>query len=368
MIKKLMSTPRSVDLEITSRCNIRCRYCYYLNNEGVEYQDLPTEKWLQFFDELGEAKVLDVCLAGGEPLVREDIFKLIGGIVKNRMRFQVLTNGILITRETAVRLRETSRCNSVQVSLDGSRAEIHESLRGKGSFQPALDAIKILKEEKIPVTVRVTVHPYNIDDLPTVAHLLLEEINIPSFSTNSASSLGTHAKYQDDILLTPVDRLRAMKVLAGLDEKYPGRILASAGPLANWKMFREMEAARKKNKPIPGRGHLVGCGCTFNNIAVRADGAFIPCVMLPQMVLGHINRDSLREIWINSSQLKSLRERRTIPLERFTECQGCEYLNLCTGNCAGGSLSLLGDANQPSPADCLRKFKKDLAAKGLSLC
>lgn len=368
MIKKVMSTPRSVDLEITSRCNIRCQYCYYLNNEGVNYLDLPLERWLQFFDELGEAKVLDVCLAGGEPLVRDDIFEIISGIVKNRMRFQILTNGCLVTRETAVRLRETKRCNSVQVSLDGSRPEIHESLRGKNSFGPALDAIKILKEEGVLVTVRVTVHSYNIDDLPAVAHLLLEEVGIPSFSTNSVSSLGTHAKYKNDILLTPVDQLRAMKVLAGLDEKYPGRISASAGPLANWKMFREMEAARKKNKPIPGRGRLVGCGCIFTRLAVRADGAFIPCVTLPQMVLGHISRDSLREVWLNSPQLNTLRERITIPLESFIECQGCEYISSCTGNCAGSSLSLLGDANRPSPADCLRKFKEDLAVEGLSLC
>jgi molybdenum cofactor biosynthesis enzyme MoaA len=64
---KVMRTPRAVDLEITSRCNARCRYCYYLNNEGVDYQDLPTKKWLAFFEELGRAKVMQVCLAGGEP-------------------------------------------------------------------------------------------------------------------------------------------------------------------------------------------------------------------------------------------------------------------------------------------------------------
>ena len=40
---KVMATPRRVDVEITSRCNLRCRYCYYFDNEDVDYRDLPTE-------------------------------------------------------------------------------------------------------------------------------------------------------------------------------------------------------------------------------------------------------------------------------------------------------------------------------------
>jgi MoaA/NifB/PqqE/SkfB family radical SAM enzyme len=49
---QIMRTPRSVDIEITSRCNLRCRYCYYFDNLEVDYRDLPTDEWLRFFDEL----------------------------------------------------------------------------------------------------------------------------------------------------------------------------------------------------------------------------------------------------------------------------------------------------------------------------
>ena len=364
---RVMPTPRSVDLEITSRCNARCKYCYYLNNEGVVYKDLPTSRWLQFFDELGRAKVMSVCLAGGEPFIRKDLFELLDGIIRNKMRFQILTNGSMVTREIARRLRATGRCSSVQVSLDGSCAAVHETMRGKGTFRPALNAIRNLLTEDVPTTVRVTVHAYNIEDLPAIARLLLEEVGLPSFSTNSISAMGTRGKYGDSLFLTAAQRLRAMKVLAALDEKYPGRIQAQAGPLAEWKGFGEMEAARSSGKPIPGRGRLVGCGCMFSSLAVRADGALTPCVALPQMVLGYIGKDSLEDVWRNSPQLNKFRRRRSIPLKRFRECRGCEYIQSCTGNCAGGALSLLGDANRPSPDACLRRFEKELAAEGLSL-
>jgi SynChlorMet cassette radical SAM/SPASM protein ScmE len=366
-VTELMSTPRTVDLEITSRCNARCLYCYYRNNEGVVYRDLPTPRWLEFFNELGRAKVMSVCIAGGEPLLREDIFDLIDGIVNNRMRFQILTNGTRVTREFARRLQKTGRCSAIQVSLDGSRAEVHELMRGKGSFAPALQAIKILMAEGLPVTARVTVHASNINNLPATAHLLLNELELRSFSTNAISALGTRAKYGKALFLTPSERLQAMKVLAILDEKYHGRIQATAGPLADWKMFGQMESARLGGSQIPGRGRLVGCGCTFSKMAVRADGAYVPCVMLPQIVLGYIGIDSLEEVWHSSVQFETLRKRITIPLESFEECVGCEYLRFCTGNCPGTALSLSKDPNRPSAETCLRKFRDALAVEGLTL-
>ncbi|HPM82052.1 MAG TPA: SynChlorMet cassette radical SAM/SPASM protein ScmE [Candidatus Anammoximicrobium sp.] len=364
---KLMPTPRTVDLELTSRCNLRCRYCYYMNNEGVAYEDMPTERWLALFEELGRAKVMDVCLSGGEALLRPDFFELLDGVVRNRMRFQLLTNGWPVTAEVARRLKATGRCNSVQVSLDGSRPEVHEALRGRGSFAPALRAIKILQAEGLPTTVRATIHAFNIEDLPALAQLLLEEIGLPSFSTNAISSLGTQAKYGDDLFLAPALRLRAMHVLAELDGRYPGRIQASAGPLAEWKMFHEMEAARRNGGTIPGRGRLTACGCIYMRLAVRADGAYIPCCMLPQMVLGYAGRDSLEEVWRNAPQFNALRERIHVPLSAFSRCRDCDYNALCTGNCPGTALSAGGDPNRPSDEGCLKLFQQALAAEGLSL-
>ena len=366
MTSKLMHTPRTVDLELTSRCNLSCRYCYYLDNQGVTYQDLPTERWLAFIRELGEAQVMSVCLSGGEALLREDIFTLIDAVVANKMRFELLSNGMALTAEVAERLKGTGRCNHVQISLDGSHAETHELMRGKGSFAPALAAIRSLQTAEVPVTVRVTVHAGNIDDLPATARLLLEELKLPSFSTNAVSSLGSNAKYGEEMFLSPAQRLRAMQVLADLDAQYPDRIEASAGPLAEWKMFHEMRQASLNDEPIAGRGHLVGCGCIFNRLAVRADGAYIPCVMLPQMVLGFIGKDLLIDVWRDAERLNGLRERTTIVLGSFEECRDCDYQLSCTGNCAGGALSLLGDANRPSPDACLRNFERDLAKEGLS--
>lgn len=366
-MNKLMPTPRSVNLELTCRCNLRCRYCYYFSNEGVHYTELSTARWLAFFDELGAAKVLTVCLSGGEALLRPDIFELIDGVVRNHMRFQLLTNGKPVTPEVAAQLKATNRCDAVQVSLDGAHPEPHEVMRGKGSFAPALAAIRTLKAAGLPVTVRATIHAHNVDELPALAALLLDEIGLPSFSTNAISSLGTHAKYGDALFLSPALRLRAMHILADLDARYPERIQATAGPLAEWKTFHAMETARQNGAVLAGRGRLTGCGCIFTRLAVRADGAYIPCVMLPQMVLGYVGKDALVEVWRSALALNTLRSRRTLTLDTFEECHDCAYRQLCTGNCPGNAYSVYTDANRPAPDGCLRSFQAALAAEGLSL-
>lgn len=363
----LIRTPRSLDLEITSRCNAACHYCYYLNNPGVAYADLPTGRWLDFFRELADCAVMRVCLMGGEPLLRDDFMALVEGIVANRMRFSVLTNGSLLTPAVAGRLRATGRCDEVQVSLDGSCADVHERSRGPGTFAPALSAIRALQAAGVPVTVRVTVHPGNVADLPHVARLLLDELDLPAFSTNAASVLGSSGKYPVGTFLAPLERLQAMRLLAELDSRYPGRIRAAAGPLADWRMFHAMEQARRDNRPIAGHGCLVGCGCVFDRLAVRADGRYVPCVMLPELVLGEIGRDGLAGIWQQAEILQAMRLRRIIPLSNFPECHDCPWLASCTGNCPGTALRLTGNLDRPCPATCLRRFQEALAAAGETL-
>ncbi len=145
----LMKTPRSVDLLITGKCNLRCKYCSYFSSGAEVDEDLATEEWLTFFEELNRAMVMDVCLQGGEPFMRPDFQELIEGIVRNGMRFSILSNGTLITDEMAQFLASTGRCDYVQVSIDGSVAETHDVCRGAGNFDRAVNGLKLLQKHGV---------------------------------------------------------------------------------------------------------------------------------------------------------------------------------------------------------------------------
>lgn len=344
-----------MDLEITNRCNLRCKYCGHFMSAGDVDDDLPTEEWLKFFEELAKCAVMSVTISGGEPFCREDLKELIDGIMRNRMRFTILSNGSLITDEMSEFLASTRRCNGIQISVDGSCSEIHDVFRGKGTFDKAINGIRILRKFGLPIAIRTTIHKQNVHDLEGIARLLLVDLGLPAFSTNSASFMGICRQNAEEIQLSIEERMLAMETLLKLNNFYNGRITANSGPLNEGKRWIMMERYRSESKERT-HGYLSGCGCVWSKLSVRADGVIVPCNQLAHIELGRINHDSLRDIWQNNTELKTLRERCNIPLSDFEYCQDCGYMDYCTGNCPALAYTILGNHNQPSPDGCFKLF------------
>jgi len=355
----VMSTPRQVDIAITGKCNLACQYCFYAD-EMVARTDLPTERWLSFFKELGRLGVMTVCLTGGEIFTRPDLFELIDSIITNRMRYSLLSNGTMITDETLKQFeigKRRQRLDSIQVSVDGSSAEVHNRSRPK-SFKRALHGLKLLKEAGYPVTVRLTVNLHNVDDLENVAHLLLDEVGLSSFSTSEAYACGATDRTEGNIILTPAQRQKAMQVLTRLSEQYDHRIQAQAGPLILAQELKTMDDMLANGQTSRlGRGTLSACGGVFSKLAVNHDGTIIPCHSLSTLVLGTVGVDSLQEIWVNHQIIKALRQRQEIPLSSLESCQDCVYQGFCTGGCPAGAVYDTGDFNTRSPMDCYRVLR-----------
>jgi len=351
----VMTTPREIKVEITSRCNLRCSYCYYFDNDAVDYHDVSTEEWLQFFEECGKANVMKIRLAGGEPFMRKDLRVLLDGIVRNHMRYSFLSNGRLINDDIAAYIAETGRCDSIQVSIDGSTSATHDSHRGAGTFEHAINGIRTLQRHNIPVEVRITIHQKNFHDIENTVRLLLDDLGLPFVGTNAATYIGSCSK---DILMSVKQREYVMETLLRLSDEYgKERITASAGPLYDARAWREMEEARASGAPAFSRGgRLTACNCHSTNLSVRADGGYVTCSWLAHEELGRINQDSLVDIWQNSAGINKLRQRHTISLEEFEDCASCDYRPYCTGNCPGMSYPLTGSTEKPSPDGCLRQY------------
>jgi SynChlorMet cassette radical SAM/SPASM protein ScmE len=351
--------PSSVTIAITGRCNLRCQYCFYAG-EMAALKDLPTERWQAFFAELGALAVQRVTLTGGEVFTRRDLFDLIDSLIANRMRYSLLTNGTLIDEKMLARFqvgKRRLRLDSIQVSIDGSCAEIHNRSR-PNSFERAVRGLRLLKEAGLPVTVRTTINRHNLHDLENVARLLLEEIGLPSFSTNEAMPMGAGCDNQGDITLSAVEKLEAMRITQRLLERYPGRLQAQAGPQAKLKMYAEMEHARQTGEKTTRwqMGYLTACGCTFSKLDILHNGTIVPCHILHQLKLGHIASDSLEEIWHTHPILEALRARRSVPMQEVAGCMGCEWASYCNGSCPGLAYELTSDLNRANPEDCYRSF------------
>jgi SynChlorMet cassette radical SAM/SPASM protein ScmE len=355
-----MRFPKSLDLSLTGRCNLRCRYCFYAD-EMAALNDMPSERWHALFIELGELGVHNVCLSGGEVFTRPDLFELIDSVITNKMRYSILTNGTLIIEDTLEEFakgKRRLRLDSIQVSIDGSCAAIHDKSRPPKSFDRALRGLKLLKQAEFPVTVRVTVNRANVDDLTNIARLLLEDVGLGSFSTNEADQMGSARCYGNSTVLTCSERKQAMETLARLNEQYRGRISATAGPLAASTNFAQIEEAIVQGKTgMPGRGTLCSCGGVFNKLAILHDGTIVPCNMLPKLVMGVYGHQSLVEVWRTSPAINVVRYRRQIPMQSLSSCRDCSYAGFCTGGCPASAMSMSGRLNARDPLVCYRIFK-----------
>jgi SynChlorMet cassette radical SAM/SPASM protein ScmE len=177
--------------------------------------------------------------------------------------------------------------------------------------------------------------------------------------------MGAGCHHKNAIVLRPKQQLKAMKTLAVMAERYNGRITATAGPLANWRIYNEMKHARAtglKSTRIQ-MGYLTACGCAFKKLAVHHDGTITPCNMLPKLEMGRINIDSLKEIWKSHPTLKVLKERKQIPMNQVPGCRDCEWTDYCNGGCPGLAYEMTGDFNSANPHDCFRHFLENTKAQ-----
>ena len=357
--KGVFRAPKSVDLCLTGRCNLSCKYCFYADSM-ITRTDLPAERWLDFFTELGGLGVQRVCLSGGEIFVRPDIFVLIDGVIANRMRYSILSNGTLITQDVISSFSEGKRrlrLDSIQISIDGSCAEIHDLSRPHKSFSRAIRGLRLLVEAKFPVTVRVTLNHHNINDLEKIAALLIDDIGLSGFSTNEAEAMGTARCNGENIMLSEDERRQAMKVLSELNVQYSGRIGAAAGPLARAKMVKDIEEKISRGETgMPGRGTLCSCGGVFSKMAVLHDGTMVPCNMLPTLIMGVAGMHSLEEAWLKSPVINAIRRRREIPLSALPECAGCRYTGSCAGGCPASVMAKTGKLIGIDPQSCFRVY------------
>lgn len=205
---------RSLQLFLTRKCNLTCEHCYF--SAGVAMQnELSTGQWKEIigkFARLGAGSV--VTLTGGEPLMRKDFFEIAGEAINQGLKVVLLSNGGLIrNRETASKIADV--VDAVQISIDGTTAEVNDKIRGRGSFDGAVTAVKLLIEQKVNVEMTSVVLPENVDDLAG---------NLASF----AASFGTGKLKCALTVANPKGRLEGK--LNGKPESLVGKVLTAVGP------------------------------------------------------------------------------------------------------------------------------------------
>ena len=135
---KDLSAPLFIAWQINSECNLGCLHCCEEAGHSMP-DEMNREEIFIFLKQIAELKVSYVALSGGEPLLHSNFFEICKFVRGNNISLKVETNGEFIDKAKAKRLAEL-RFRSVQISLDGATAGIHERLRLRGDWSKALAA------------------------------------------------------------------------------------------------------------------------------------------------------------------------------------------------------------------------------------
>lgn len=162
-------------------CNLTCVHCLVSSHPGGD-PGLSTEELRRLINEASSLGVYRFYFTGGESFVRRDIFHLIEHITKNiGAELIILTNATLFRGERLEGLRRQDRSRlKFQVSLDGSRPEINDPIRGHGTFYQITEGLKTLGDLGFDTSLTSVVTADNLDDM----------VNLPELArANGAKSL-----------------------------------------------------------------------------------------------------------------------------------------------------------------------------------
>jgi SynChlorMet cassette radical SAM/SPASM protein ScmF len=351
----------SLYLYIAGACNLACLHCWITptfvrSNNGGQYVDLGYVE-----QAIREAKPLGlgaVKLTGGEPMLHPQFRELVSLLDNAGLNITVETNGTLIDDSLAHFLRQKEYFSFISVSLDGVDAETHDALRRvPGSFEQAVAGIRALAEVGFRPQVICTLHRGNAGQLADVV-ALARELGCGSVKFNHVQGVGRGDSFRDANGLT-------VEEVLGLYRRVEDELVPQADiPIYFDVPFAFFPIRRMLDNRV---GH---CGI-LNILGMLSGGELALCgigTTVPDLIYGHMARDSLRDVWLHAPGLLRLREQ--IPARLEGVCADCIHREFCLGSCVANNFHEAGRLNVPywfcDQAEALGLFPESRRRGGVS--
>ena len=328
------------------RCNLTCKHCYATSADKDFPGELSTEQVYGVMDNLKSFGVPVLILSGGEPLMRPDIFEISHRAKDMGFYVGLSSNGTLISEDNIQDIVDVGY-NYVGVSIDGTR-ETHDKFRRKqGSFDEALNGIRLCHDAGIKVGLRFTLTQDNKQDLPELLKLMDDE-GIDKFYLSHLNYAGRGNKNRRDDLHHKMTR-EAMNLIfdtclkdvkAGRKREFvTGNNDADGVYMLLWARENVPEQADHLEQLLRQWG---GNSSGVNISNIDNIGNVHPDTMWWEYTIGNVKQRPFSEIWMDTSDplMSGLKLKRR-PVEG--RCANCNYYDICGGNTRTRAWQLSGN-------------------------
>jgi len=335
---------------ITRACNLRCKHCYLDAQLGPHPDELTLEEGMKLLDEFADIGIPMVIMTGGEPLISKNFLPLAFYAKEKGLRMVVSTNGTVITRDLARKMKDADILY-VGVSLDAADPALHDEFRGvKGAWERAITGIKNAMDAGLKTGFRITISKANWKEVPALIDLAVE-MKVPRFCLYHLVPTGRGSEIADwDI--TPRERIAVLQHLYDRaielqDEDI--EILTTDSPMDGVYILERLKKEDPERFDLARRLLATSGGCSIGKKVANIDylGNVSPCHFTPHQRLGNIRERSFREIWMEHPCESLIQLRRMKELLKGA-CGICEYRDVC-GGCRQKAYFYRGDLFEEDP-------------------
>jgi len=342
---------------ITRRCNLRCLHCYSDSDNRRYPGELDESECMAVIEDLAAFGVPALLLSGGEPILHPLFFRIAGAASDAGLRITVSTNGTLIDRPVADRLKNLNIAY-VGISLDGI-GEDHDRFRGReGAFDRTVQGFRNCREAGVKSGLRLTLTPHTISNLDGILDFIeREDIRRVCFYHLVYSGRGAEMSDLDaPAVRCAIDKIHD-RILdwgaRGIDRE----VLTVGQPADGaylWMKLRERERAKADEilKLLRWNGGgKSGPGTGIGNIDTRGD--VHPDQFWQDCTLGNVRQKPFSQIWQESDHptLRAIRSGEP-PSGR---CSRCRFYEICGGGLRVRAWQKHGDPMAEDPGCYLRE-------------
>ncbi|HEX7717201.1 MAG TPA: TIGR04053 family radical SAM/SPASM domain-containing protein [Marmoricola sp.] len=337
--------PFTIAWEVTRACAFSCVHCRADAQHRRAPGELSTEEGYALIDRFAEFGSPILVFTGGDPMMRKDLFDLIGYADRAGLRCSLTPTATALPTVARLERARAAGVRRIALSLDAPTPEVHDDFRKvRGSWDRTMAILRNAQEIGLSAQINTTVTTHNVDLLEDMVRFV-REVGAVQWSVFFLVPMG---RGQELSMISPEQHERVLEWLHGLSLAGDFDVKATAAP-----MYRRIVAHHR------ARGEDAGAGFAFHDgldrpvqgvndgrgfLFVSHLGEITPSGFLP-IVAGNVRTDDVVDVYRNHPLFRALRD----PDALTGKCGACEFRQVCGGQ-RGRAYAVTGDPLASDPA------------------
>ena len=344
-----LAAPETVHFSVTGRCDQACTGCFYSARPGsaVAAQDAPWPLFERVVLEAEQARVFQIALGGGEPLLHPRLVDMVRLAREHSVVPNLTTNGNLLTREMAHELKAAG-LGQAQISLNGADEAVNA--RTRPNFTATMQAIENCRVVGLRWGLNFLVTPSNFTALEAVVELG-RRLGAASVNILRPKPPTTTGDWLERESLDGTGYRAIQKVLHKFKVTSSRLRPETSNPKSQTRLTLDASLSFLLTDQPPDRLYrsgVWGCCAARKFVTVTQDGAVLPC---SHVRWSDVDEGDFMRAWWQSEVFGWFREQEEMMRGL---CRACPYMELCKG-CRAVVMAFGGDFADSDPHCPLRR-------------